>query len=582
MHIQRLNQQLANQIAAGEVIERPASVVKELIENSLDAGANQITVEIKQGGVELIRLRDNGSGIHKEDLELAVAAHATSKIQSLLDLERVDTLGFRGEALASIAAVSRLRIASRYEMEECGFELRLTDDQQCRIAPCAHPIGTTVEVKELFYNTPARRKFLKTTSTEFNHIAAIVNRLALSRFDVAFQLLHNDKEILAVPKAVNREQQERRLAQVLGNEFLQQSFHIEFNAAGMKLSGWISEPTYNRSQTDLQFFYVNGRFVRDKLLTHAMREAYHDVLFHGRHAIFVLFLDIDPTQVDVNVHPTKHEVRFRDSRLVHDFVIKAVKEALGEKSIPTKLEPSSIIARPAINTTMPPQQQRMPFQVQEQMAVYRQLHAEPSEAVKEESNEIEHPLGHAIAQLHNLYILAQNTEGLVIVDMHAAHERILYEKLKTQYQQEECAIQNLLIPIVVDLTQEEMADWEEQQSALSLLGIETDAVSPTAIAVRAIPVLLKQAKIETLICDLLIDARSFGGSRTIDEAMNHRLATMACHAAVCANQYLSLHEMNSILRNMEQTPHSGQCNHGRPTFTTVSIAELDKLFLRGQ
>lgn len=584
MNIQQLDKHLTNQIAAGEVVERPASVVKELIENSLDAHANKIQLEILQGGRELIRVRDNGSGIHAEDLYLALCSHATSKIKTLVDLENVSSLGFRGEALASIAAVARVTLTSCYQGVTMGYQVKAADGEISSISPAAHPVGTTIEVKDLFYNTPARRKFLKTNTTEFNHIESIVQRLALSRFDVAFELSNDQKSIINAPIAHEVAQREKRLALILGKEFLQQALAIEFSSAGMKLWGWIAEPTFNRSQADLQFFYINGRFVRDKLLNHALRQAYHDVMFNNRFPVYVLYLEVDPAIVDVNVHPTKNEVRFRDTRLVHDFVVKGIQDAL------STLKPATPCISPVFENSSSdhsihyslPQQHLMPLMVREQMATMTQLHELDLPIAASEKVTHDYPLGHALAQLQDIYILAQNQQGLVIVDMHAAHERIIYEQLKQQFNQKQLAIQTLLMPLVINLNRREMQIWETLQAELLELGLQTDVVGPESIVVRTVPTLIKEAKIEALIRDVLTDVANDQGAHRLHEQVYHTLGTIACHAALRAHQRLSITEMNAVLRDMETTQHSGQCNHGRPTWTQLSMNELDKLFLRGQ
>ncbi|OGT48859.1 MAG: DNA mismatch repair protein MutL [Gammaproteobacteria bacterium RIFCSPHIGHO2_12_FULL_41_15] len=585
MNIQQLDAHLTNQIAAGEVVERPSSVVKELVENSLDANANKIQLDVLQGGRELIRIRDNGDGIHPEDLPLALLPHATSKIKTLSDLEKVMSLGFRGEALASIAAIARVELTSCFRGESHGYHVSAADGDISAVKPQAHPVGTTVAIKDLFYNTPARRKFLKTIKTEFSHIETIMQRLALSHFATSFELIHDSKVIFNLPSAHQLAQKEKRLAQLLGKEFMQHALAIEFISAGMKLWGWIAEPIFNRSQADMQFFYINNRFVRDKLLNHALRQAYHDVMFNNRFPAFILYLEIDPSIVDVNVHPTKHEVRFRDTRLVHDFVFSGVHDALKSlkpaAATPVMIAPSP---EPMHYATMPRHQPSMPFMVQEQMTAYKALHqpVEQVEVIQKEEKPQDHPLGNAIAQLHDIYILSQNQQGLVIVDMHAAHERILYEKLKLQHQQHQIALQHLLVPMGVELNREEMNAWHTLQNHLQALGIMTDAVGPESIVVRSVPILIKEATIPALIHDVLADAISDEETHRLEEQINHTLATMACHAALRAHHRLSLIEMDAILRKMEVTENSGQCNHGRPTWTQISMMELDKLFLRGR
>lgn len=593
MRIQLLDTQLANQISAGEVVERPASVVKELVENSLDAGSTHITIDILQGGQELIRIRDNGAGIYHDDLALALSRHATSKIQAFNDLERVASLGFRGEALASMAAVSRLKLTSCHETAEKAYTLSSDGSALSDLLPAAHPPGTTVEVRDLFFNTPARRKFLRTPKTELQHIEQVVQRLALSRFDVAFTLKHEDRVILNCPIADSLAAQEQRVAEVFGRPFMEAALAVEFMCAGVSLKGWIAEPTYTRSQLDQQFVYINGRFIRDKLLSHALRQAYHDVLFHGRHPAYVLYLELDPARVDVNVHPTKHEVRFRDGRTIHDIVMRSIKEALAN-------------VRPEVENTGTPlfsaetqspsaaeghltQQQHFSLPTQSAIRASHQLHTPmttPTFNYPSSSDETEpkndFPLGHAIAQLHDIYILAQNQNGMVIVDMHAAHERIVYEKMKQESLQEGIVTQQLLVPVTVQLSKNEMAAWEAHQHLFSEVGLETEGGGPDTIIIRAVPLLLKEAQIESLIRDVLSDLLADENASRLKEHLNTTLGTMACHAAVRAHHRLSITEMNAVLRDMEHTENSGQCNHGRPTWVQFSMQELDKHFLRGR
>ena len=594
MRIQILDELLANQIAAGEVVERPASVVKELVENSFDANATQILVDIANGGLESIRVRDDGDGIVVDDLSLALSRHATSKIQQFSDFNKMLSLGFRGEALPSIGAVSRLELLSSHKAMPSGYCVRAEGGEISEPMPKPHPPGTTVEVRDLFYNTPARRKFLRTAKTEFHHIEVILQRLALSHFNVAMSLKHNQRAVFDYPAAKTDTGHEQRIAKIMGEAFMQHALRIEFSSNGLNLLGWIAEPTYTRSQTDMQYFYINHRFVRDKLLTHAMRQAYHDVLFHGRHPAYVIYLEVDPAAVDVNVHPTKHEVRFRDGQSVHDFVVRAVHNALEQ------VQPESELAREAMpqaatvatekphSSMQPTQQASMPLRVREEMAAYSQLNHshERSEEIKEKTIECdeskEYPLGHALAQLHGIYILAQNQEGLIIVDMHAAHERILYEKMKRQMSEEKIVTQSLLVPITLKLTQSEMHCWEENQSAFQKMGVCTESIGPDAIAMREIPSLIGSAKITQLLMDVIADLKVNNSTVRLEEKCLTILATMACHASVRAQHRLSLPEMDALLREMEQTKHAGQCNHGRPTWKQLSMTELDKFFLRGR
>lgn len=600
MRIHALPTQLINQIAAGEVVERPASVIKELVENSLDAGANRIDIEVEQGGVKLIRVRDNGCGIHREDLALALHRHATSKVASLEDLERVSSMGFRGEALPSISSVSRLSLTSREQQADSGWQVAGSGGENVDApAPAAHPIGTTVEVRDLFYNTPARRKFLRTEKTEFGHIETLVKRLALARFDVGFSLRHNRREVFVQPAAEERLGQERRLCELLGPAFLEQALHVAHAAAGLSLSGWVARPAFSRSQADMQFFYVNGRMVRDKLVTHAIRQAFQDVLYHGRHPAYVLYLELDPVLVDVNVHPTKHEVRFREGRLVHDFLFRTLHHALAETAVaaPEEAAFAQAASTMASPSSMPVQgsgtvlnyQRPMHLGLREQTARYQasfEAQRAPMGNVKqplpEEDAAGPPPLGYALAQLQGIYVLAENAQGLVLVDMHAAHERITYEHFKQAWEKREIRSQPLLVPVSLLVSRRE-ADLAEESRELFLdLGLEVDRMGEDTLAIRAIPVLLQGGNAEQLLRDVLSDLAVFGSSERIRQEINAVLGTMACHGSVRANRNLTLEEMNALLRDMEQTERSGQCNHGRPTWIQLGMTELDKLFKRGQ
>ena len=595
-----LSPRLANQIAAGEVVERPASVAKELIENSLDAGSTQIDIEVEEGGVKLLRLRDNGSGIDREDLPLALARHATSKINTLDDLEGVATLGFRGEALASVASVSRLCLTSNtgegaWKAESEGR------DMQVSVSPAAHPIGTTVEVRDLFYNTPARRKFLKAEKTEFGHIEDLVRRVSLSRFEVGLNLRHNGRSIYQLRPCRDAQDRERRLAAVCGPEFMRHALFIETEVAGLHLWGWVAQPAFSRSQADLQYFYVNGRMVRDKLIAHAVKQAFADVLHHGRHPAFVLFLALDPTQVDVNVHPTKHEVRFREGRRVHDFLFSSLHRALAEVRPSDQVARASFVQQLQAEAPVPPSpspsQQAMPLYarpalpaeaVREQIGGYRELHqpwpsAQPAVAppAADDPGQLP-PLGYALAQLKGIYILAENAEGLVLVDMHAAHERITYERMKTAQACEGLRTQPLLVPLSIAVSEREADCAESGAELFARLGFCVERIGAESLRVREVPALLRDAPVEQLVRDVLADLIEHGSSERVREHMNELLATMACHASVRANRRLSLAEMNALLRDMEATERSAQCNHGRPTWVQLGMGELDRLFLRGR
>ena len=587
MPIRSLSPQLINQIAAGEVVERPASAVKELLENSLDAGATRIDVELEQGGTRLIRVRDDGGGISKEELALAVARHATSKIASLDDLERVATLGFRGEALPSIGAVARLSLTSRTRDDEHGWCIEGDGHgHYSEPAPAPHPIGTTVEVRELFFNTPARRKFLRSEQTEFGHVDTVLRRLALARQDVALHVRHNSRGVYALAAAGEQREHEQRVAVLLGKEFVAQALHLTHAMTGLILRGWIARPTFSRSQPDLQYFYVNGRMVRDKLLAHALKLAYHDVLFHGRHPAYVLYLELDPARVDVNAHPAKYEVRFRDGRLVHDYVFRTVEAALKDtmpqshgEQLPTQVSQGV----PAVPQAGMRTQQPMALRIAEDMAGYAKLHETPvrSTTTPADTSAVP-PLGYALAQLHGVYILATSAEGLVLVDMHAAHERITYERMKASLESGRVVSQPLLVPINVVISRREADDAESAAAALAEVGFVVDRRGPETLVIREVPALLKDEDVVQLLKDLLADIAEHGSSRRLNAALERVLATRACHTSVRAHRELNLAEMNALLREMEHTPRADQCNHGRPTWTRLSMADLDKLFLRGR
>ncbi|QYX52293.1 DNA mismatch repair protein MutL [Pseudomonas fluorescens] len=621
--IELLSPRLANQIAAGEVVERPASVAKELLENSLDSGARRIDVEVELGGTKLLRVRDDGSGISPDDLPLALARHATSKIRELEDLEGVLSLGFRGEALASISSVARLTLTSRTADASEAWQVETEGrDMTPRVQPAAHPVGTSVEVRDLFFNTPARRKFLKAEKTEFDHLQEVIRRLALARFDVGFHLRHNGKSILSLHEAADDVSRARRVGAICGPGFLEQALPIDVERNGLRLWGWVGLPTFSRSQADLQYFFVNGRAVRDKLVAHAVRQAYRDVLFNGRHPTFVLFLELEPNGVDVNVHPTKHEVRFREGRTVHDFLYGTLHRALAD------VRPEGQVAAPAaaaelvraggqlagefgpqgemrLATPVLEQQQpapagsgagagyqyqytprpSQPLPVAEAQAAYREFYAPLNSAapvaLPDGQGDIP-PLGYAMAQLKGIYILAENAQGLVLVDMHAAHERIMYERLKVAMASEGLSGQPLLVPETLAMSQREADCAEEHAQWFQRLGFELQRLGPETVAIRQIPALLKQAEANRLVQDVLADLMEYGTSDRIQAHLNELLGTMACHGAVRANRRLAIPEMNALLRDMENTERSGQCNHGRPTWTQMGLDDLDKLFLRGR
>lgn len=608
--IQQLSDQLISQIAAGEVVERPSAVVKELLENALDAGATQITVKLEQGGVKRICITDNGRGIPPDQMPLALARHATSKIASLTELENVGTLGFRGEALASIASVAQLTLTSR--TVDAAHAWEISGSHAGTVAPSSGAPGTTIDVQDLYFNTPARRKFLKTEQTEFGHCAEVVRRVALSRPDVSFSLSHNGKTV--DHWTVN--DIARRSAQILGNEFSGARLPIEAAAGPLKLNGFIGLPTASKARADGQYFYVNGRFVRDKLLMHAVRAAYEDVLHGDRYPSYVISLELDPALVDVNVHPSKIEVRFRDSRAVHQFVFHAVTRTLAQ---------TSATAHGAAPSPTPASSSALPWLREQQQASFGALGAQfgtqpgtpfgnafgiaqttesygalfadgtanasiasgpaaalPTAFASTMPQDEEFPLGFALAQLHGIFVLAQNRKGLALIDMHAAHERILYEQLKNALDTDAVQVQPLLIPVTFHADGVEVGTAEENRDVLQSLGFDIAVMSPTTLAVRAVPALLKNADAQSLARDVLRDVREFGGSRVLVERRNELLGTLACHTAVRANRTLTVPEMNALLRQMEATERADQCNHGRPTWVQLALSDLDKLFLRGQ
>ncbi len=655
--IQSLAPRLANQIAAGEVVERPSSVVKELVENAIDAGSSRIEIELESGGSRLIQVRDNGSGIEHDDLGLALSRHATSKITSLDDLEGVASLGFRGEALAATSAVSRLELYSNTSDDPVNGWRVVAEGREMapRLSPAPHPRGTTVTVRDLFFNTPARRKFLRTEKTEFNHVEEAFRRLALSRQDVDLVLRHNQKTVHQLMGGSSQAAMEKRIAQLLGRSFLENAIHIDMAATGLALKGWVGLPAHTRSQADQQYFFVNGRVIRDRLVAHAVRQAYRDVLFHGRHPVFVLYLDLDAHGVDVNVHPTKHEVRFRDGRLVHDFLFSSLHRALAEvrpngRAAPTP-EPSSpeVVAprfdqqRMALSEASDPPSafrtdgSRSPTaqygsgsrpgeqQVREFMAGYRALHpgheerlltsrtagrdahaeqqvrdagavspaiassgasmpsaADASQAVSPADDTRAPPLGYAIAQLHGVYILSQTERGMVVVDMHAAHERITYERMKEQYLGAGIDTQPLLVPVSMSVSEAQVELAEREQQTIAAMGVTLEAAGPETLLVREVPALLKNGSVEALVREMLEELERYGRSQAVTDHLFDLLSTMACHGSVRANRRLGIEEMNALLRDMERTERSGQCNHGRPTWTEMSMRDLDRLFLRGQ
>ncbi len=605
--IKALDARLINQIAAGEIIERPASMLKELIENALDAGANSIDIEVENAGIKRLKITDNGHGILKDDLAMALSRHATSKINTLSDLEQIATLGFRGEALPSIASVTRLSLQSQAVGQAQAWQVQSDGNNvTSEPSPVAHPQGTTVEARDLFYNTPARRKFLRTENTEFKHLDQIVRRMALARFDVAFKLKHNGRVVLHLPRT--KADDGRRIKMVLGDNIPANSLYFEDRAGGFRLSGWLGLPSFSRSQADMQYFYLNGRLIRDKTIMHAMRLGYQDVLFHGRHPVYVVYLEMDPAAVDVNVHPTKHEVRFRESRAVHGFIYRSVKGVLSGSASDhgsVQLNPESGMAKPqpktiSVNQTQAQFEyanQQKPLnaqQVREELQAYGKI----AEAVfrpqadkvnltddfadTDEQPAAMPPLGFALAQLKGVYILAENQAGLVLVDMHAAHERITYERLKKAMDQRLVQQQPLLVPVNVQLSAPEILAWEQHRSLFDDLGLEVEQLDELVLVIRSVPDILTSADVAQLVRDVLADLSQHNHSDRIEETIHEVLSSMACHGSVRANRILSIAEMNALLRDMEATERSGQCNHGRPTWVQMSLAKLDGWFKRGQ
>lgn len=575
---------LISQIAAGEVVERPAAALKELLENGIDAGARQISVHLAGGGTKLIRVADDGAGIAKEDLALALTRHATSKIGALEDLECVASLGFRGEALASMAAVSHLALTSRRKGDKHAWSVTASGAEISRTSPAALAAGTTVEVRDLYFNTPARRKFLRSEATEYAHCEEAVRRVALSRPELALTLQHNNR----VQWHLKAQPLEARIGALLGDDFQASSLPVEAESGALRLRGFIGAPAHSRSARDTQYFFLNGRHVRDKLASHAIRQAYQDVLHHERHPVYVLFLDVDPSLVDVNVHPTKTEVRFRDARAVHQFIFHALNRALAQTLAGAPSVPAHAEAVPDKRTAIAGQAggASLALGLAQPVAFYETLFGREARSAEPESgpspSSAENPLGFAIAQLSGVYVLAENARGLVIVDMHAAHERIMYERLKTTLDARAIPMQPLLVPVTFVADALDVATVEEHSETLQAIGFDLAAASPTSLIVRAIPALLADADARELARDVLREIREFGASRALTERRNELLGTMACHAAVRANRKLSLPEMNALLREMEATDRAGQCNHGRPTWHQITLPELDRLFMRGR
>lgn len=631
--IHALDPRLINQIAAGEIIERPASMLKELIENALDAGATSIDIEVENAGVKRLKISDNGHGILKQDLSMALSRHATSKIENLNDLEQIATLGFRGEALPSIASVTRMTIRSREMNSEQAWMVSSDgNNKTTEPTPVAHPVGTSIETRDLFYNTPARRKFLRTDNTEFKHLDQVVRRMALSRFDVAFKLSHNGRVVLHLPSVPSDDA--RRLKMVCGDNVPENSVYFDEQREGMRLSGWAGLPSFSRSQADMQYFFLNGRLIRDKTIVHAVRLGYRDVLFHGRHPVYVLYLEMDPAGVDVNVHPTKHEVRFRESRSVHGFVFRTLQNQVGASAgeigslqvdadqgahAPRPINPNAITA-PQMNQQSPiryddqrsgfnasasqeyqASERMTPEQVREQIGAYGAIaeaafrpgsSANPdlnveltpkSDGVNSFSSEnVIPPMGYALAQLKGVYILSENEQGLVLVDMHAAHERITYERLKAAMESTNIQQQPLLVPVTIQVSETEMMTWTNRENLFERLGLEVEQLDEQILVIRSVPDILANSDVSQLVRDVLSDLVATDHSNRVEETIHEVLSSMACHGSVRANRLLSIAEMNALLRDMEATERSGQCNHGRPTWVQMSLGQLDGWFKRGQ
>ena len=609
--IVQLDDRLINQIAAGEVIERPASLLKELVENSIDAGATEIEVRAERGGLKRVKVGDNGRGIAASQLRLALSRHATSKLRGVDDLLSVGTLGFRGEALPSIAAVSRLTLTSRAAGAEQAAAVQCEGGQKIStVKPSPHPPGTTAEAADLFYNTPARRKFLRTENTERKHLDEVMRRIALSRFDIDLRFIHDDKEVWRAPPATSETECLRRIRGICGAPFAERCVYFEDEVSVMKLRGWLGLPTFSRSQRDLQYFFVNRRAVRDHLVAHAVRRAYDDVLYHGRQPAFVLFLSIAPELVDVNAHPAKTEVRFREPRAVHDYIYRTLHRVIADitpRTSEVSLPTPQGVPPPSPGTLSPSggryggfgrraAQDNIRTAVAEQLQTYQTLHPPPmlpggappeDSAMETRANEYADgaqvpPLGYALAQLQGIYIIAENANGLVMVDMHAAHERILYEELKQQAAARGVPSQPLLAPVHIRVSRAEAEAAEQYAKQFAELGFELDRIGEEQVAVRAVPELLRKLDLEALTRDVLSDVLEYGQSDRLAQAQDEILSSMACHGAVRANRKLTHAEMNALLRQIESVERSGQCNHGRPTWMSVSLTEMDKWFMRGR
>ncbi len=584
--IRILPKTLANQIAAGEVIERPSSVVKELVENSLDAGSTEISIEIIEGGKSMIKIRDNGHGMHKDDVELSLEPHATSKVYTLYELESVASMGFRGEALASISSVSKLKIISKHIDSDDAWQINNTANE---IVPAAHVTGTSVEICELFHNTPARRKFLKKDNTEFSHIYELLKKYMLCYFDVTFRIIHNGKEIKNVIGSEDSQLRYNRVLELYNKDFIENAIYIDKQVAGAHLWGWVSSPRYNRGRADMQSFYINGRIIKDKIINHAIKNAYKDVMYGNRYPAFLLYLDMDYKEVDVNVHPAKSEVRFRNQKFIYDFIYGMVNKTVTVNDKSEDIESSNSYGESDTSNNNPLNIGNMDLDISiDDSYTYSANDAKTTEiSVTLDDTQIHSKsiggLGQAICQIHGIYILSQVEDGVILVDMHAAHERILYEDIKkTWHDGKDVIRQNMLIPLTCVLSTQIVATIEENEEIFDKLGFEISTIDDDTILVRAIPVYVKNKDINDLISNIVIELMTSGKTKSAEFYLNHILATMSCHAAVRANDKLNTSEMNHLLRQMETVENSGQCNHGRPTWVKLSSTQLDSFFLRGR
>ncbi|APC97550.1 DNA mismatch repair endonuclease MutL [Francisella frigiditurris] len=585
--IKVLSETLANQIAAGEVIERPSSVVKELVENAIDSGATEILIEIEDGGKSFIKIRDNGSGIAKNDLPLTLMAHATSKIYDLDELESVASMGFRGEALASIASVAKVKIISKFVDDEHAWQI---DNENLEVFPAAHINGTTIEVAELFYNTPARRKFLKKDNTEYLHTLELIKKYILCYFNIGFKLIHNKKEINNFAIADQMQAKYDRVLELYNKDFIENAIFINETVAGVTLWGWIASPRYNRARPDMQSFYINGRIIKDKLVSHAIKSAYKDVMYGNRYPAFLLYFNIDYSDVDVNVHPAKSEVRFRNQKFVYDFLFGKINKILSQNTLSEEGQEDTVIEKKVSNDNNPLNIGNLTLDIPEHSRVKEQSFSNLLErrdyqktSTKVDFEKSKTPLGRAICQIHGIYILSQVEDGVVLVDMHAAHERVLYEEMKKSWHEKDDKFkQNLLVPLTLVLSSYQVAAIDENINVFEDLGFDISIVSDDAILIRSTPMFVKNKDIQDLISNTATELMTSGKTKSTEFYLNHILATVSCHAAVRANDKLNIEEMNHLLRQMETVENAGQCNHGRPTWVKLSFSQLDSFFLRGR